>query len=94
MDSVPLPDGWRSGHIDRQYLVASRGHLVVADVVEMGVALYISLTPTTNWGYAHLEVRQAVNTSALLFPFPGPAHSAGGAGRSSRVREDPATGPS
>jgi len=56
--------------------------------------LYISLATMVGRGHVHLEVRQAVNTSALLFPFPGPVHSAGGVGTSSRVREDPATGPS
>jgi hypothetical protein len=44
-------------------------------------------------GSLHLEVRHAVSTSALLFPFPGPVHSACGGGTSSRVRDEPATGP-
>lgn len=91
--SAVSPDGLQSEHSDHRYLAVGKVRLGVGDVVGMGVALMFSYTPVQMNTSIHREVRQAVNTSALLFPLPGPVHSATGAGASWRMREDPATGP-
>jgi hypothetical protein len=88
----------QSGHIGRRYLEAGIGHLAVTNVEGMTVELFVSVGTSQiredRRLDVHLEVRHALRTSALLFPFPGPVHSgAGAAGMSRRFRDDPATGP-